>query len=117
MTTSSNAQAAAEAIAQMSEEELAAWITAGDYSSVGGVEISEEASQRIADAVGYPEVVGLGFDMGFGLPSSLASTGGSTPHPGGHGGHVAIPGQTHNKPGLQSFEFMKVTLADILISG
>ncbi len=116
MTTSSNAQAAAEAITNMSEEELAAWITAGDYSSVGGVEISEDASQKIADAVGYPEVVGLGFDMGFGMTSNLANTGGSKP-PSGHGGHFAVPGQTHNKPGMQSFEFIKITLADILNAG
>lgn len=116
MTTSSNEQAAAEAIGKMSEDELAAWITAGDYSSVGGIEISEQASQRIADAVGYPEVVGLGFDLGFGMPGHLASTGG-TPPKHGPGGHWALPGQTHDKPGTQSFEFLKGTLADILISG
>ena len=113
MTTSSNGQAAAEAIEKMSEEELAAWITAGDYSSVGGVEISEDASQKIADAVGYPEVVGLSFDMGFGMKSNLASTGGSTP-PTGHGGHFAVPGQTHNKLNELGFGGVKTTLAGIL---
>lgn len=112
--TSSNGQAAAEAIEAMSEEELAAWITAGDYSSVGGVEIPEDVSQRIADAVGYPEVVGLGFDLGFGMPSNLAETGGSTPPHTGPSGHWALPGQTHNKSGMQSFELLKFTLSDIL---
>ena len=116
MTTSSNGHAAAAVIADMSEEELAAWITAGDYSSVGGVAIPESMSQRIADAVGYPEVVGLGFDLGFGMPGNLAKSSG-IPGPQPTYGHVATPGQTHHKPGGQSFQFLKVTLADILISG
>jgi len=112
----SRGQAAAEAIEQMTEEELAAWITAGDYSSINGIEISEEASQRIADAVGYPEVVGLGFDIGFGMPNKLASSSGGGTPPHGPGGHWALPGQTHDKPGMGmgSFEFAKFTLADIL---
>ena len=114
VSTQSNGQAAIEAIEKMTEEELAAWIAAGDYTSIGGVPISDDDARRVSDAVAEPEVAAYGMDMGFGLSSNVVL--GSPSGPPGGPGHVPVNSITHRKAGKGQQEFLKITLTQVFVS-
>jgi hypothetical protein len=110
MTSQDAIQTAVKAIDDMSGDELAAWIAAGDYTSVGGVDLPEKVTARLTAAMADPEVAGHAFDLGLGgvvprLGGNLGTgLGGS--QPGGH---------TERKAGENQQEFLKLTLTQILI--
>jgi hypothetical protein len=110
MTSQDAIQTAVKAIDDMTGDELAAWIAAGDYTSVGGVELPEKVTARLTETLANPEVAGFALDLGLGSISprsggNLTGLGRSSP-PGGH---------TERKAGGGQQEFLKFTLTQILL--
>ena len=85
----------------MSDEEAAAWMAGGDYSSIGGVAIAADDAQRIAESLGDPEVAGFG--MNFGLNFEVP------PGP-------PIDGIAHRKAGKGQQEFLVIKLNEVFVS-
>ncbi len=79
METNDSIRAAAQVIENMTDEEATTWLAAGDYTSVAGVPLPEEASRRIADFASEHEVQGFAMDLNPLGPvqSSLATVGAS----------------------------------------
>ena len=101
MTTSSEGQELLRAVETMSEEESAAWIAAGDYSSIGGIPIpDDEAARRIAELLDAPEVAA--YDLGLGSNESppLGTT----------------PGTLDRKAGKGQHEFLVFTFKTVMVS-
>jgi hypothetical protein len=106
-----NRDQAAEVLDTMTDDDLAAWVQAGDFTSIGDVQLSDDDAERIATAVGWPEVAGytfgLGMEMGLkpqgfgGTPAGLSSLG----HPGGH---------TESHHDVSVF---RIAIKDVLIPG
>ena len=63
MSTDDSIQSAAQVFENMTEEEATAWLAAGDYTSVAGIPLPEEASRRIEGLVSGQEVEGFSFDF------------------------------------------------------
>jgi hypothetical protein len=100
MTTSSEGQELLRAVETMSEEESAAWIAAGDYSSIGGIPISDDDARRIAELLNAPEV--SAYDLGLGSNESppLGTT----------------PGTLDRKAGKGQHEFLVFTFKTVMVS-
>ncbi|MEY2434956.1 MAG: hypothetical protein QOC92_4681 [Acidimicrobiaceae bacterium] len=109
MTSQDAIQTAVKAIDNMTGDELAQWVAAGDYTSVGGVDLPETATKRLTEAMADPEVAGYAFDLGLG---SIAPRSGNL----GSGLGGSQPGDhIERKAGGGQQEFLKLTLTQILI--
>jgi hypothetical protein len=102
MTSNETTRAAVQAIDAMTEDEVANWVGAGDYTSIGGVNLPANVSQRVAEFMAGAEV------EGFACESPAVPLGIPVPYPN--------LGITHRKAGGHQHEYFKVTMKDILIT-
>ena len=63
METDDSMRAAVQVIENMTDEEATAWLAAGDYTSVAGIPLPDDASRRIADFASAQEVQGFAMDL------------------------------------------------------
>jgi hypothetical protein len=110
MTAQDPIQTAVKAIDDMTVEELEAWVAAGDYTSLGGVSLPDDVTERLTEALAEPEVSGFAVDLGLGLKLNSA-----VPDPGGSLGGTPLGGHSERKAGGKQQEFLKFTLTEILI--
>jgi len=101
MTSTTDTNAVLQAVQGMSDEEAAAWMAGGDYSSIGGVAIAAQDAQRIAESLGDPEVAGFGMNFGLNF---------ETP-PG-----PPVDMITHRKAGKGQQEFLVVKMNEVFVS-
>ena len=66
MPTDDSIQAAAQVFENMTDEDAAAWLAAGDYTSVAGIPLPEEASPKFAELASQlaSELEVQGFGLG-----------------------------------------------------
>lgn len=79
MTTDDGTEALKQAIEAMTDDEVAEYLTAGDFGSVAGIPLPAEASARVEALASGAEVQGFGLDLNLlGGGVQLPSTGGAT---------------------------------------
>src|SRR4051794_27987229 len=100
----SNEMTIHSAIDAMTEDDVANWIAAGDYTSIGGVELPANVSQRVAEFAASSEVEGFTF-----LPPPAGPAGVPMPYP-----NTSIVGR---KAGKGQQEYLKIKLTDVIITG
>src|SRR2546421_12705026 len=63
MATGDQIQAAAHAFESMTDDEATAWLAAGDYATVAGIQLPETATAKFAQLASGEEVKGFGLDF------------------------------------------------------
>jgi len=71
MASNDPIQAAAHAFEGMTDDQAAAWLAAGDYTSVAGIPVPETASEKFAQLASGDEVEGFALELNPFSPQSI----------------------------------------------